>query len=43
MHPISAATINHADIDNFMYTYYTMVMLCSAAHELHSVVIYYEE
>jgi len=43
MRTISETSISHPNIDNFMYTYYTSVMMCSASHELHSVVVYYEE
>jgi hypothetical protein len=43
MRTVSSSSIAYAEIDTFRYTYYAAVMLCSVAHELHSVVIYYEE
>lgn len=36
-------SISYAEIDTFRYTYYAVVMLCSGAHELHSVAVFYEE
>jgi hypothetical protein len=43
MQTISQSPVSYPNIDNFTYTYYATVMLCSAAHELHSLVVYYEE
>jgi hypothetical protein len=40
---ISQATVSYPVIDTTRFTYYVGVMMCSASHELHSVVIYYEE
>lgn len=36
-------SITSAEINTSLYAYYAVVMLCSSAHELHSVAIHYEE
>jgi hypothetical protein len=43
MQTISTSSVSHAVVDTLRYTYYAAVMMCSAAHELHSVVIHYQE
>jgi hypothetical protein len=43
MRTISDSSISYPVVDTLRYTYYAAVMMCSSAHELHSVVVYYEE
>ena len=43
MQTISESAISYPVVDTFRYTYYVTLMMCSAAHELQSVAIYYEE
>lgn len=43
MRTITDSSISYPVVDTLRYTYYAAVMMCSSAHELHSVVIDYEE
>jgi hypothetical protein len=43
MQIIQSGSVSHATIDTLRYTYFLTVMMCSAAHELHSVIVHYEE
>ncbi len=43
MQTISTSSVSHPVVDNLRYTYYAAVMMCSNSHELHSVVIDYQE
>ena len=43
MQSLTSTSISYEVIDTFRYTYYAVVMLCSASHELHSVAVFYEE